>query len=251
MTRRDRFRRSLVGLNLLDAVAGFDHPPGCIGIADEVEQPAQEGKTVATPEAESRSVRRERLGKGPRRVVHSADRIRRDLGNRLRVLVLSQEIAGDAGWSRREQTTKLDPLARPQLPVVKADVCTPRLLPRWNSEVVTIGRQFADSIEGGGGPMGHDTLIGRPLPGRHVGCKLQPGRTEGDVVGRRCHCQAVDAVGNPLDEAFVAGQSVEGRSRNARTLGLATRHQPPLICGDGAEPTDGGGSSHYCNIPLY
>ena len=183
-------------------------------------------------------MRRERRGKSPRIVVNSADPIRRDLPNRLGVLVLLQEIAGDAGRSRHEQTTKLDPLARVQLPVMQANVGAARLLPRRNGEVVTIGRQFPNSVEGGGGPMGHDTLSGCPLPGRHAGCKLQPGRTEGDVVGRRCDRQAVDAVGNPLYQALVAGQAVEGRSRNAGAFGLAARHQPPLICGDGAEPAD-------------
>ena len=97
--------------------------------------------------------------------------------------------------------------------------------------------------------MGHNTLIGCPLPGRHVGGELQSGRAEGDVGGMRCHCQTVDAVGNPLDEAFVAGQAVEGRSRNAGAFGLAARHESPLICGDGAEPADGGRSDHYCNLP--
>lgn len=70
------------------------------------------------------------------------------------------------------------------------------------------------------------------------------------MVGSRSQCQAVDAARDPLHEAFVAGHAVEGGSRNAGTLGLAPRHEPPLIRSDGAESADGGRSDHYCNLPL-
>ncbi len=70
----------------------FLHPPIGLGIVDQVEEPAQESSPVSAPKAKSSGVRRKRVGKRAGIVEDAFDRVRHDLGNRLRVLTVAEEI---------------------------------------------------------------------------------------------------------------------------------------------------------------
>jgi hypothetical protein len=218
-------------------------------ISDEIEEPTQEAQTIAPAETKPRGVPRERLGEAARRVEVGPDGIGRDLSYRLGTLVVPQQVIGYPSWPRDEQPAQPCPLRVVEPPLMKADVETSRLPSRRQREVVSICRQVANPVQGGRRPMRHDTQLGSPFPGGHVGRNLQPGRTEREVVRGRCELEAVNAMCDALDEALVAEQAVEGRTRNAGMHGLATCDDAPLVGGDDAEPTDSRRPWHYCNLP--
>ncbi len=133
-----------------EALARLAHPLRGPGVADEIEEPAEEGQAVAPPKAKPSRVRRKGLGEGSRRIVDGPDRIGHDLGDRFRALVVSQEVIGDACWPRYEEATQPDPLTIFHLPLMKTDVGTSRLPSHRKRELVSICRQVANPVQGGG-----------------------------------------------------------------------------------------------------
>lgn len=221
-------------------------------IADEVEEPPQQGEAVSPPETEPRCVPAKGLNEGRRRVIASPDRVDRDLSHRVRALVVSKQIISNARGPRDGQSSQPDPLVVPEWPPVKTDIRTSRLPSRRKREVVAIRRQVADPVQGRGRSMRHHALLGLTLPRRRVGHELQPSRAELEVVRGWCDFQAIHAVGDSLDEILVGDEAIKGRVANFRTLGLVAGEQAPLVCGDGGQAADGRSSRHRAAIyPIY
>lgn len=214
------------------------HPARRFRIPHQVEEPAQQCHTVTTPKAEPPGVGNERVRECAGIVMVAADGIRHHVGDGFGVLVIEEEIRCDPGRTGDEEALGRRPLVSLELAVVEAHIGTTRLLPGRDGELVTIGWQVAKSVEGGRGPMRHDSLSRRPPPGRYVRRKLEPGGSKFEVVRGRCRGQAVHSMRHALEEATVTGQAVKGGSWNARLLRLTARNEPPLIRRDLGKPTD-------------
>ncbi len=72
------------------------HPLGCQGVADQIEQPAQESDAVPSPESKLRAVRSEGVREGAGVVVRAADCVGDDMSYRLGILAVGEQISRDA-----------------------------------------------------------------------------------------------------------------------------------------------------------
>jgi len=213
---------------------GLRHPFGCLGVADQIQQPAQESDAVPTPESKLRGVRGESVREGAGVVVGAVDCVGDDLSYRLGVLAVGEQISRDASRPSDGQAPKRDPLAIRHLAMMEADVSSTRLPPGRQGELVAVSWQVAEPVHSRGRPVRDDTLGGSPLPGKDIGRELKPGRTEREMVRRRRTREVVHALSHPLEHGF-RSQTLEGRRRDARSFGLAASHEPPLVLSDLSE----------------
>jgi len=72
------------------------HPLGCLRVADQIKQPAQESDAVLSPEPKLRCVRSEGVRKGSGVVVDTADCVGDDMSYRLGVIAVGEQISRDA-----------------------------------------------------------------------------------------------------------------------------------------------------------
>jgi len=81
------------------------YPSRCLWIADEVEEPLQQGEATSPPETEPRCVPAKRLNEGRRRLIASPDRVGRDLRHGIRALTISEQVVGDPRGPRDGQSS--------------------------------------------------------------------------------------------------------------------------------------------------
>ncbi len=72
------------------------HPFGCLGVANQIEQPPQESDAVLSPESKLRGVRSEGVREGAGVVVGAADCVGDEMSYRLWVLAVGEQISRDA-----------------------------------------------------------------------------------------------------------------------------------------------------------
>jgi hypothetical protein len=137
---------------------------------------------VVTTEAKPTGVRREPVSERARIVEDIADGVRHNLRNGSWILMVVEKIRSDSGRAGHRESSKLDPFSVFERSPVYPDIRTSALLAVLDREFMAVGRQMADSVQGGSGPVGHDTLVGAALPCRHLWSQLQPGGTQLQVV---------------------------------------------------------------------
>jgi hypothetical protein len=130
------------------------------------------------------------------------------------------------------QSAKFDPLAGLEPAVVETDVRSAGLLPCWKGELVPVGWQMADPVKDGRRPMGHDSLIRCPLPGRSIGGELKPCRAELEVVRDGGTGQVIHTVCDSLQNRSLGCETVERGPRDTGALRLTAGHEAPLVRGD-------------------
>ena len=145
-------------------------------------------------------MRSQTVGEGPRIVEDAADRLGDDLRNGLGVPV-REEVRGDPGRLGDREAMQPDPLSVRQVSDVYADVRAAGSACARHGELVSVGREMAQPIDGRRRPMGDDTLIGRPVPCRNVGSKLEPGGSQVKVVRDRGGGEPVHARRYPFQRA--------------------------------------------------
>jgi hypothetical protein len=124
-------------------------PPLPVGVGSQLEHPSQEGEPVATTQSESSGVRGKRIRKAAGVVIHGPDCIGDDLRDGLRILVIGEQIGCDARGPSHRKTATSDPLVVPELASVQADVRPTRLSSSWQRELMDIGREVTNPIDGG------------------------------------------------------------------------------------------------------
>lgn len=117
---------------------------------------------------------------------------------------------------------------------VQHDVGAPGALAPRNDELEVLRLEVAHSVQCGRTGVGDHPLRGRPVLGDHVGCKLQPGHLQLQVLRRRSTGDAVHAVPDGLQRP-VADQPTQVPPLNAFVDSLACRDQAPLDLGDRRE----------------
>lgn len=75
--------------------SGLLHPPGRIGIANQVEKPAKQSYAVATPESEPGRVGRQSVRDRTWAVMTGPDGVCHQIGDRLGILPVVQKVTGD------------------------------------------------------------------------------------------------------------------------------------------------------------
>lgn len=226
------------------------HPFGCLGVANQIEQPAQESDAVLSAETELRGVRSEGVREGAGVVVGAADCVGDNVSYRLGVLAVGEQIGRDSRRPGDRQAPERDPLAVRHLAVMEAHVGPTRLPPGRQGEFVAVSWQVAEAVHSRARPMRDDTLGGSALPGKDIGCKLKPGCTEREVVWRRRTREVIHAMSHPLEHRF-RSQALESGRRDPRSFGLAASHEPPLVLSDLCEPAECGIPCHYCILAHF
>jgi hypothetical protein len=221
------------------------HPLGRLRVADKVEQPAQESEAVLPPESELRGVRAEGVRERAGVVVGTANCVGDDVGYRLGVLAVGEQVSRNARRPGDGQAAGRGPFAVRHLAVMETHVGPTRLPPGGQGEFMPVSRQVAEAVHSRGRPVRDDTLGGSALPGEDIGCELKPGRTELGMVRRRRTREAVHALSHPLEHRFRSQALKRGR-RDARSFSLAAGHEPPLILSDLCETVECGVPCHYC-----
>ena len=112
-------------------------------------------------------------------------------------------------------------------------------------EFVAVSRQVTKAVHNRGRPVRDDTLDSSAFPGKNIGCKLKPGRTEREVVWRRRTREVIHALSHPPQHRC-RSQALEGGRSDTRSFGLTASHEPPLVLSDRCESAECGVSSHFC-----
>ena len=84
--------------------------------------------------------------------------------------------------------------------------------------------------------MRDHAVVGGSLPGRNIRRELEPSGSQREVVRDGRSGELIHPVRDPLKGA-IGGESLQGRSRDARVLDLAAREETPLLGGDVDNPT--------------
>jgi hypothetical protein len=111
-------------------------------------------------------------------------------------------------------------------------------------EFLAIGRKMAESIDRRRRAMRDDPLFCSATPHRDLGCKLEPGRPEFDVIRWGTSSYEVDAVGNPSKSCSRSGESGQRSLRYSRLFGLATSNKTPLLGRNLGDLPHGGVARH-------
>ena len=123
-------------------------PPLPVGGGNQLEHPLQEGKPVPTTQSESSGVRGERIRKAAGVVIHRPDCVGDDLRDGLGILVFGEQIGCDSRGPSHRQTVKSDRLVVPEPALVQADVMSTRLSSPRQRELMDIGQEVTNSIDG-------------------------------------------------------------------------------------------------------
>lgn len=79
--------------------------------------------------------------------------------------------------------------------------------------------------------MGDHPLVWCSIPGRYFGSKLEPRRSEIEMIREWGGRQAVDAGGYPFEYAARRRQPLERGLTDAASLHLSARDESPLLLG--------------------
>jgi len=112
-------------------------------VSRQFKEPSEDGKTVVSAESESKCIRPESIGKSTRIVVDAPDRLSDDLGYRIRVLPVPEEVRGDTRRPGDRQAAHAHPLAVAQREHVNSHIGTARLAAVRNREIMVISRQMS------------------------------------------------------------------------------------------------------------
>ncbi len=88
----------------------------------------------------------ERVGERAGIVIDRTKRVRDDVGHRLWILALVEQVRGDPGRARYEQSSETDPLAVSEPPGVEPYVLMSRLTPSANREVMDVSGKMAETV---------------------------------------------------------------------------------------------------------
>ena len=198
-----------------EAAARLIEPELGIRVADEPEEPAEEGETVAAAQSEARGVGRECLGEAAGVVVDVADRVSDDVGDGFGVFVVQEEVGGDAGWARDRQATQFDPWSWSAGTDMKADIETAGLMTGGDGELVAVGGEVADAVHLSCGAVGDDALLQRTLPARDGRGEPQPRCAQLHVVWDRGACEAVHTMTHAFEQR-IGHEAFDRRPRDSR-----------------------------------
>lgn len=223
---------------------GLFHPSTRIRVADEIEQPAHQREAIATPEAESGRVRRERVGDGAGIVERPPERVRDDVPDPGGILAIREQVRRDPRGAGDGETVQLAPLSGCDLSPMQAHIGTTGLPSDRQGELMLISGEMAEPVERCGRAAGDDPLFRSPFPRGHLRCKLQPRRAQSHVIGGGRTGQTVDAVGDPIEDG-VRGQPLQ---RPRRQSGILSAMLPVMgITGEtGAERAELGAPAGVC-----
>jgi hypothetical protein len=224
---------------------GLFDPARSVRFTDEPKKPPEEAQSVAPLQTEARCKRAQPIGEGAGGLMTSADRVRDELRHRFGVLMVREEVGGDAGWSRNKESALVDPLPDIEPEDVEADVLASRLSPFRDDEIVPIGWKVTEVIKSRGRAMGDDALLRHSLPDRGFRRELQPCRPEREVIRRRRSGELIDTMRDPLERA-VMGQPLQRRSCDASLLDLTASEQTPLLCRNVSDASECLSGWHYC-----
>ena len=129
------------------------------------------------------------------------------------------------------------------------DVDPAGLASHGKGELVSVGGEMAQPVEGRGGSVRNDSLEQRPIPCRDVRGKLQPCGPQVGMVRDRRAGEVVHTVGDPPEDRTARDQAIKGGFCNAGHFGLAARDEAPLVFGDAGKGAEGWWVRHYCTIP--
>jgi hypothetical protein len=129
-----------------DVLTSLLHPVVRVRIAHEIEEPAQEGKTVTAAKSESYRVRGKGVGEGAWIVVSTSNGVCDELGDSLQFFVIVQQIRGYARWACHRHASDHSVLVRLETPDMKTNIRASRLAPRRQRELMLIGREMAETI---------------------------------------------------------------------------------------------------------
>jgi hypothetical protein len=126
---------------------------------------------------------------------------------------------------------------------MEADLGLARLSPYGDGELVPIGREVADAVDGRCRAMRNDTLLDRALPTLHLRSQAQPRGPEPHMVRHGSAGEPVDP-GVDAVKRWPGDKPFQRRPSNSGRLGLLTRNQPPLVLCDIGQASNGGDTSH-------
>ena len=122
------------------------HPPGRIGIADQVEEPPKQLQAVSAPEPEPGSVGRQSVRDRTRAIMARPDGVSHQVGHCLGILPVIQKVSGDPRWPGNGQPADDGPITGLNGPFVKPDVRPARLPPLWEREVMSVRGKVAEAV---------------------------------------------------------------------------------------------------------
>lgn len=128
--------------------SGLRHPPIRLGITDQSEEPDQEGDPVCALQTELGRMRCEAVSECSGVVKDFPDGIHHDLGDRLGILVVPQEVRRDPRRPGDWEALKGDPLPIVDVAHVDADIRTAGLSTPQHGELVPIGWKVPDAVDG-------------------------------------------------------------------------------------------------------
>jgi hypothetical protein len=161
------------------------HPFLGLLITDEVEQPSKEGEPIVAAQSESPGVGGEAHREGTGVIEDRADGVDDNLRNGTGVLVVVQQIRGDACRPSRRQSTKLNPFSVRDGALVKANISPSALLASGKRELVPVRGEVAYPIERRRGLVRHHALCGSALPCGYAGSQLEPRGSQSHAIWRR------------------------------------------------------------------
>ena len=184
-----------------------------------------------------------------RLLLSAADRIGDDVADRLRILLICQQVRCDSGWTRHEQVSEPCPSARWDRTLVDSHIGAARLLASGHGELVCVRREVAELEERSGRSVRHGPLVGSAFPRRHGRRELEPRGVQVQVVRRGYDDESVHPPREALQEATVCDESLPPALRDACPRRLSARDQALLLGSKVRESADRRSSCHYCAIP--
>ena len=139
-----------------------------IPFSAQVQEPMQRRQPVAPPEAETCRMGCEQLGERPPVLEGPPQGPGDHLTHLLGIGPSDEKIRCDAGRTGNEQATKTHQLRVLRAPHSKQHIAAAGLPAPRHEELVAIGTESADSVDGGSRPVRDHSLVSGSLPGRHL-----------------------------------------------------------------------------------
>jgi hypothetical protein len=167
------------------------------------------------------------------------DDLCRDLSHACRLDVIVEQVGDHATGAGRGKTVQQQPLPARHLAAVQAYVGPAGLASRRKRELVHVGTQIADAVQGCSRGMRDECHIGRAhtRPPRFVGLELKPGRPKLEMVWLGSPTNSVNAVCDTLEQP-VTGEARERACAHPGFPRLLSRAKTPLLLGDVKEPLE-------------
>src|SRR5665213_41972 len=123
-------------------------------------------------------MRAERVGERAWIVVDLSHRLHDNAGDGFRVLAIVEEVGRDSGGSRDRKSPQFYPFAGLQSSDVQPHIGPAGLTSLRKREVMLIGGEVADSVEGGCRSVRDGSISDCAFPSGHLGSELQPSGTK-------------------------------------------------------------------------